>query len=60
MFYFPINVLSLQTFAIPGSIFLSILSGYLFPAYTALLIVCTVSVTLTNVKVRIPSIMVLD
>lgn len=31
---------SLQTFAIPGSIFLSILSGYLFPFYLALLLVC--------------------
>ncbi|GAB6033213.1 Transmembrane protein 41B [Chamberlinius hualienensis] len=30
----------LQTFAIPGSIFLSILSGYLFPFYLALLLVC--------------------
>lgn len=31
---------SLQTFAIPGSIFLSILSGFLFPFYLALLLVC--------------------
>lgn len=30
----------LQTFAIPGSIFLSILSGFLFPFYLALLLVC--------------------
>lgn len=31
---------SLQTFAIPGSIFLSIMSGYLFPFYLALTLVC--------------------
>jgi len=30
----------LQTFAIPGSIFLSILCGYLFPFYVALFLVC--------------------
>ena len=35
---------SLQTFAIPGSIFLSILSGFLFPTALALSLVCTVSV----------------
>jgi uncharacterized membrane protein YdjX (TVP38/TMEM64 family) len=35
--------LSLQTFAIPGSIFLSILSGFLFPFPVALLLVCTCS-----------------
>jgi len=35
---------SLQTFAIPGSIFLSILSGFLFPTMFALFLVCTVSV----------------
>lgn len=34
---------SLQTFAIPGSIFLSILSGFLFPFYLALLLVCCCS-----------------
>jgi len=34
---------SLQTFAIPGSIFLSILSGFLFPFPLALFLVCTVS-----------------
>lgn len=34
---------SLQTFAIPGSLFLSILSGYLFPFYVALFLVCTCS-----------------
>lgn len=34
---------SLQTFAIPGSIFLSILSGYLFPFPLALFLVCLVS-----------------
>ncbi|VDM41542.1 unnamed protein product [Toxocara canis] len=33
----------LQSFAIPGSIFLSILSGYLFPFPVALLLVCTCS-----------------
>lgn len=34
---------SLQTFAIPGSIFLSILSGFLFPFYFALVLVCCCS-----------------
>ena len=34
---------SLQTFAIPGSIFLSILSGFLFPFPLALFLVCLVS-----------------
>jgi len=38
-----ITYIILQTLAIPGSIFLSILSGYLFPFYTALFLVCTVS-----------------
>ncbi|KAK9695074.1 SNARE associated Golgi protein [Popillia japonica] len=33
----------LQTFAIPGSLFLSILSGFLFNFYTALVLVCTCS-----------------
>lgn len=33
----------LQTFAIPGSLFLSILSGYLFPFYVALILVCSCS-----------------
>ncbi|VVC91682.1 unnamed protein product [Leptidea sinapis] len=33
----------LQTFAIPGSLFLSILSGFLFPFYLALLLVCCCS-----------------
>ncbi|XP_065911061.1 transmembrane protein 41B-like [Dysidea avara] len=33
----------LQTFAIPGSIFLSILSGFLFPTVLALSLVCTCS-----------------
>lgn len=33
----------LQTFAIPGSLFLSILSGYLFPFYVAIILVCTCS-----------------
>ncbi|XP_021954049.1 transmembrane protein 41B isoform X2 [Folsomia candida] len=35
----------LQTFAIPGSIFLSILSGFLFPFWLALLLVCFCSAT---------------
>uniref|UniRef100_A0A8C2FM98 Transmembrane protein 41B n=1 Tax=Cyprinus carpio TaxID=7962 RepID=A0A8C2FM98_CYPCA len=35
--------LSLQTFAIPGSIFLSILSGYLYPFPLALFLVCLCS-----------------
>lgn len=34
---------SLQSFAIPGSIFLSILSGFLFPFHLALFLVCLVS-----------------
>lgn len=38
-----ITYIFLQTFAIPGSIFLSILSGFLFPFYLALLMVCTCS-----------------
>lgn len=38
-----ITYIFLQTFAIPGSIFLSILSGFLFPFTTALLLVCTCS-----------------
>uniref|UniRef100_A0AC35GNA0 Uncharacterized protein n=1 Tax=Panagrolaimus sp. PS1159 TaxID=55785 RepID=A0AC35GNA0_9BILA len=33
----------LQSFAIPGSIFLTILSGYLFPFFTALTLVCCCS-----------------
>ncbi|XP_045459692.1 transmembrane protein 41 homolog [Melitaea cinxia] len=33
----------LQTFAIPGSIFLSILSGFLFPFHLALILVCCCS-----------------
>ncbi|KAG5886971.1 hypothetical protein JTB14_006613 [Gonioctena quinquepunctata] len=33
----------LQTFAIPGSLFLSILSGFLFPFFVALALVCTCS-----------------
>lgn len=39
-------VLRLQSFAIPGSIFLTILSGYLFPFPVALALVCLVSVIL--------------
>ena len=34
-----VTYLFLQTFAIPGSIFLSIVSGYLFPFPVALLLV---------------------
>ena len=37
---------SLQSFAIPGSIFLSILSGFLFPFPVALFLVCLVSTIL--------------
>lgn len=33
----------LQSFAIPGSIFLTILSGYLFPFFVALFLVCSCS-----------------
>ncbi len=36
-----VTYLFLQTFAIPGSIFLSIVSGYLFPFPIALLLVNT-------------------
>lgn len=36
-----VTYIFLQTFAIPGSIFLSILSGALFPAPRALFLVCT-------------------
>ncbi|VDL83506.1 unnamed protein product [Nippostrongylus brasiliensis] len=35
----------LQSFAVPGSIFLTILSGYLFNFFVALLLVCTCSAT---------------
>ncbi|CAA87776.1 Transmembrane protein 41 homolog [Caenorhabditis elegans] len=35
----------LQSFAIPGSIFLTILSGYLFPFYVAIVLVCSCSAT---------------
>lgn len=38
-----ITYIFLQTFAIPGSIFLSILSGFLFPFPLALILVCTCS-----------------
>lgn len=48
--YFPqvlcgvaVTYVFLQTFAIPGSIFLSILSGYLFPFPLALVLVCACS-----------------
>lgn len=41
--YFLTYLYSLQTFAIPGSIFLSILSGFLFPFYLALILVCCCS-----------------
>ncbi|KAG7276673.1 hypothetical protein CRUP_032022 [Coryphaenoides rupestris] len=40
--YFP-ELHDLQTFAIPGSIFLSILSGYLYPFPLALFLVCLCS-----------------
>lgn len=40
-----ITYVFLQTFAIPGSISLSILSGFLFPFPVALLLVCTCSAT---------------
>ncbi|XP_012268235.2 transmembrane protein 41B [Athalia rosae] len=38
-----ITYIFLQTFAIPGSIFLSILSGFLFPFPLALILVCSCS-----------------
>lgn len=38
-----ITYIFLQTFAIPGSLFLSILSGFLFPFFAALILVCTCS-----------------
>ncbi|XP_014211539.1 transmembrane protein 41B [Copidosoma floridanum] len=38
-----VTYIFLQTFAIPGSIFLSILSGFLFPFPLALTLVCTCS-----------------
>ncbi|XP_068906966.1 transmembrane protein 41B isoform X2 [Tenebrio molitor] len=38
-----ITYIFLQTFAIPGSLFLSILSGFLFPFTIALTLVCTCS-----------------
>lgn len=38
-----VTYIFLQTFAIPGSIFLSILSGYLFSFPVAILLVCTCS-----------------
>jgi uncharacterized membrane protein YdjX (TVP38/TMEM64 family) len=40
-----VTYLILQSFAIPGSIFLSILSGYLFPFPLALGLICTCSAT---------------
>lgn len=40
-----VTYLFLQTFAIPGSIFLSIVSGYLFPFFVALLLICFCSAT---------------
>ncbi|XP_041471530.1 transmembrane protein 41B-like [Lytechinus variegatus] len=40
---FFITYIFLQTFAIPGSIFLSILSGFLFPFFIALFLVCLCS-----------------
>ncbi|KAJ3657769.1 hypothetical protein Zmor_009552 [Zophobas morio] len=38
-----ITYIFLQTFAIPGSLFLSVLSGFLFPFTIALILVCTCS-----------------
>lgn len=38
-----ITYIFLQTFAIPGSLFLSVLSGFLFPFFIALVLVCTCS-----------------
>ncbi|KAJ8919295.1 hypothetical protein NQ315_003879 [Exocentrus adspersus] len=38
-----VSYIFLQTFAIPGSLFLSILSGFLFPFFVALTLVCTCS-----------------
>ena len=40
-----VTYLFLQTFAIPGSIFLSIVSGYLFAFPVALLVICFCSAT---------------
>lgn len=40
-----VTYLFLQTFAIPGSIFLSIVSGFLFPFPIALLVICFCSAT---------------
>ncbi|XP_059080258.1 transmembrane protein 41B-like isoform X2 [Tigriopus californicus] len=40
-----VTYLFLQTFAIPGSIFLSIVSGFLFPFPVALLVICFCSAT---------------
>uniref|UniRef100_H2YED4 Transmembrane protein 41B n=1 Tax=Ciona savignyi TaxID=51511 RepID=H2YED4_CIOSA len=40
---FFITYIFLQTFAIPGSVFLSILSGFLYPFYIALFLVCMCS-----------------
>ncbi|CAG7830864.1 unnamed protein product [Allacma fusca] len=40
-----ITYIFLQTFAIPGSIFLSIMSGFLFSFYVALFLVCFCSAT---------------
>lgn len=38
-----VTYIFLQTFAIPGSLFLSILSGFLFPFFNAIILVCTCS-----------------
>lgn len=40
-----VTYLFLQTFAIPGSIFLSIISGFLFPFPVALILICICSAT---------------
>ncbi|XP_035206455.1 transmembrane protein 41B-like [Stegodyphus dumicola] len=43
LFAFFLTYIFLQSFAIPGSIFLSILSGFLFPFPLAIFLVCTCS-----------------
>lgn len=40
---FFVTYIFLQTFAIPGSVFLSILSGFMYPFYIALFLVCMCS-----------------
>ncbi|OAF66473.1 Transmembrane protein 41B [Intoshia linei] len=43
LYIFILIYIILQTFAIPGSIFLSIISGFLFPIPLALIVVCSCS-----------------